>query len=216
MDTTERAQYETGQPKVLSEQPSIAPTAMLKDSVVGKYTEIAGNVSLVETSLDDYSYVMEGCNIIYTRIGKFVNIASAVRINPGNHPMEWVSQHHFLYRRRMYGFRDQDNESFFAWRRIQQVIVGHDVWIGHRATVLPGVRIGNGAVVAAGAVVSRDVAPYTIVGGVPAKPIRSRFPEAVWRRLEEISWWDWDHATLKERLEDFYDIRRFINLYGAD
>ena len=200
--------------KMLSEQPTVDPSARLKETTLGKYTEVGAGVRLQEVHLDDYSYVVDRSDVIYSDIGKFVNIASDVRINPGNHPMEWVSQHHFLYRLKQYGFGEEDNKPFFNWRRMQRVIIGHDVWIGHKAIVLPGVTIGNGAVVAAGAVVSRDVKPYTVVGGVPAKPLRSRFPEAIWRCLEEIEWWHWDHQTIKERVDDFYDIRRFLDLYG--
>ncbi len=200
--------------RVLSEEPTVAATACVKECTLGRYTEIADQANLTESVLGDYSYVMERCDIIYSDIGKFANIASEVRINPGNHPMDWASQHHFLYRLRRYGFGQEDNRAFFNWRRLQRVTIGHDTWIGHKAIILPGVRIGNGAVVAAGAVVSRDVPPYTVVAGVPAKPVRQRFPEAIWRSLEKISWWDWDHETLKERLTDFYDIRRFIALYG--
>lgn len=201
--------------KVLSDKPLVSGTASVRSSSLGKYTEVGENAKIVESFLGDYSYAMDRCNIIYSRIGKFVNIASDVRLNPGNHPLEWVSQHHFLYRRKMYGFADQDKSSFFGWRRMQKVTVGHDVWIGHKAIILPDVTIGNGAVVAAGAIVTKDVAPYTIVAGVPAKPLRSRFPESVWKCLEKIAWWDWDHDTLTERLDDFYDIRSFIQLYGS-
>lgn len=200
--------------EMLSEEPTVDPTARVEKTTLGRYTEVGANVRLQEVHLDDYSYVVDRSDVIYTDIGKFVNIASDVRINPGNHPMEWVSQHHFLYRIKQYGFGEEDNKPFFNWRRLQRVTIGHDVWIGHKAIVLPGVTVGNGAVVAAGAVVSRDVKPYSVVGGVPAKPLRSRFPEAIWRCLEEIAWWDWDHATIKERLDDFYDIRRFLDLYG--
>lgn len=200
--------------RILSEEPTIAGTARVKECTLGRYTEIADQANLTESVLGDYSYVCERCDIIYTDIGKFVNIASEVRINPGNHPMDWVSQHHFLYRLRRYGLGDEDNGPFFNWRRLQRVTVGHDTWIGHKAILLPGVSLGNGAVVAAGAVVTKDVPPYTVVAGVPAKPVRQRFPEAIWRSLEKICWWDWDHETLKVRLTDFYDIRRFLALYG--
>lgn len=199
----------------LSIQPTISPTATVRDCTLGKYTEIADKASMVESLLDDYSYIMERSDIMCTEIGKFANIASDVRINPGNHPMEWVSQHHFLYRRKQYGFDDNDLMSFFNWRRIQRVSIGHDTWIGHKAIILPGVAIGNGSVVAAGAVVTKDVPAYTIVAGVPAKPIRSRFPRSVYQKLEDIRWWDWDHETLKKRLADFYDIRTFIERYGT-
>ncbi len=199
---------------MLSEEPTVDPTARVDKTTLGRYTEVGANVRLQEVHLDDYSYVVDRSDVIYTDIGKFVNIASDVRINPGNHPMEWVSQHHFLYRIKQYGLGEEDNQPFFNWRRLQRVTIGHDVWIGHKAIVLPGVTVGNGAVVAAGAVASRDVKPYSVVGGVPAKPLRSRFPEPIWRCLEEIQWWNWDHETIKERLDDFYDIRRFLDLYG--
>lgn len=198
----------------LSETPDIAADATVTDCDLGEYTEIATGAQLTESSLGDYSYIMERCDIIYTDIGKFTNIASDVRINPGNHPMEWVSQHHFLYRCRLYGFRDGDNSAFFDWRKRQRVSIGNDCWIGHKAIILPGITIGNGAVVAAGAVVTKDVAPYTVVAGVPAKPVSKRFPKQIWQALEETAWWDWDHQTLKERMDDFYDIRKFLQLYG--
>ena len=202
-------------PYALGKEPWIDPSAIVENTNLGKYTEIAAGARLTESSLNDYSYVMERCDIIYSTIGKFSNIASDVRINPGNHPIEWVSQHHFLYRLKQYGFAVEDNESFFEWRRLQKVSIGHDTWIGHKAIILPGISVGNGAVVAAGAVVTRNVTPYSVVAGVPAKPLRSRFPEAVWKVLEEMAWWDWDHQTIKARIDDFYDIRRFINLYAS-
>jgi len=199
---------------VLSEKPSISPAAVVTECSVGMYTEIAADVWMVESSLGDYSYAMERANIAYSDIGKFVNIASEARINPVNHPMDWVSQHHFLYRTRQYGLREVNDEDVFNWRRIQRVTIGHDAWIGHGAIILPGINVGNGSVVAAGSVVTKDVAPYSIVAGNPAREIRTRFPQAVWQKLEETRWWDWDHDTLKERLDDFYNIRRFIRLYG--
>lgn len=200
----------------LSLTSDIAPDAEVTDCELGKYTEIAARARLVETVLGDYSYVMERSDIIGTEVGKFTNIASDVRINPGNHPMDWVSQHHFLYRHRLYGMRDKDNQAFFEWRKRQKVTIGHDCWIGHRAIILAGVAIGNGAVVAAGAIVTKDVAPYTVVAGVPAKPVSKRFPKHIWQALEAIGWWDWDHETLKERLDDFFDIRKFIHLYSPE
>ncbi|MBE0583136.1 MAG: acetyltransferase [Desulfofustis sp.] len=200
----------------LGEQPTISAEAAVQDSTLGRYTEVAAGARLEETVLGDYSYVMERSDIIYAEIGKFVNIASDVRINPGNHPIEWVSQHHFLYRMTRYDLAGHDDESFFAWRRLQKVSVGHDVWIGHKAIILPGISIGNGAVIGAGTVVTRDVAPYAIVAGVPGRPIRSRFPAAIWRRLEQTAWWDWEHQVLAERLDNFRDVRHFLSLYGRE
>src|SRR5690606_29291145 len=106
---------------------------------------------------------------------------------------------------------------FFEWRRGHKVRVGHDTWLGHGSTLLPGVTVGDGAVVGAGAVVSHDVAPYTIVGGVPARPIRDRFPKTIAERFQVLAWWDWDHARLRAALEDFRDLsaEAFLEKYGG-
>ncbi len=95
--------------------------------------------------------------------------------------------------------------------------VGHDVWIGHGVTVLPGVSVGNGAVLAAGAVVTRDVAPCTIVGGMPARPIRSRFPPSIAERLDRIAWWDWPFKLIMQRLADLQsaDVEAFCTRWEA-
>ncbi|MDO5675516.1 MAG: DapH/DapD/GlmU-related protein [bacterium] len=200
--------------KVLGSEPKVAAGARISACELGRYTEVAEQAMLEESSLDDYSYVMERCDIIFADIGKFANIASEVRINPSNHPMDWVSQHHFLYRRRMYGLHIEDHAAFFNWRRRQRVHIGHDTWLGHGAIIMPGVRVGNGAAVGAGAIVTHDVPPYAIVVGAPAKVLRYRFPEAIRRAIEATGWYHWDHETLKERLHDFYDLRLFLERYA--
>lgn len=198
----------------LGPEPCIADNASIIESYLGRYTEVQEHCKLHDVHLDDYSYVTEGCSLAHCRIGKFSNIASRARINPGNHPMDWVSQHHFQYRKKMYGFAENDDASFFSWRASQQVHIGHDVWLGHHVTVLAGVSVGNGAVIGAGAVVSKDIAPYAIAVGVPARVIRYRFEPAIIDKLQAIAWWNWDHETLKQRLVEFRDIRNFLDRYG--
>jgi hypothetical protein len=83
------------------------------------------------------------------------------------------------------------------------VRIGHDVWVGHGAIILPGRSVGTGAVVAAGAIVTKDVPAYTIVAGNPARAIKRRFPEEITNRLAQLAWWDWDHETLRGALPDF-------------
>ena len=136
-------------------------------------------------------------------VGKFANIAAACRINATNHPTWRATLHHFTYRSADYWADAENDEAFFGWRRENAVTIGHDTWLGHGATILPGVTVGDGAVIGAGAVVSKDVAPYTIVGGVPAKPIRERFDRKTAERYQALAWWDWSHDRLRAALDDF-------------
>lgn len=192
--------------KTLGPAPLIHPLAKVTDSELGAYTEVGPFTSLAESSLGDYSYVTNNCQIIYTTIGRFCSIAAQCRVNPGNHPLEKAAMHHFHYRSRQFGFDQADYEPFFDWRRSFPVSLGNDVWLGHGAIILPGVTIGHGAAVGAGAVVTKDVAPFTVVGGVPAKPIKTRFPEKVQQALLDLAWWDWPHDRIKAALPDFRNL----------
>ncbi len=187
----------------LSEEPLIHASAQVRGSTFGRYTEVDERCRIVESELDDYSYIMRDGDLWATTVGKFVNIASHVRINATNHPTWRATQHHFTYRAGDYFAGESNEAEFFNWRRDHRVVIGHDVWIGHGATILPGVRVGNGAVIGAGAVVSKNVEPYTIVGGVPTKDIRRRFSTETANAMETIAWWDWSHERLHEALADF-------------
>jgi phosphonate metabolism protein (transferase hexapeptide repeat family) len=204
-------------PTKLSETPLIHPTAVVTQSTIGRYTEIAERCTVSESTVGDYSYMMRECEVWCAAIGKFVNMASHVRLNATNHPTWRATLHHFTYRAQDYWPDADKEESFFAWRREHGVTLGHDIWIGHGATVLPGVTVGNGAVIGAGAVVSKDVPAWTIVGGVPARPIRERFPRPIGERLDALAWWDWDHQRLRDALDDFRNmsVEAFLEKHGG-
>jgi len=201
----------------LSETPLVHPTARVTGSSLGRYTEVAERCVITETILGDYSYIMQDSETWATEIGKFVNVASHARINATNHPTWRATLHHFTYRADDYWPDAEREESFFEWRRDNAVVIGHDVWIGHGATVTPGVRVGNGAAIGAGAVVTRDVAPYTVVGGVPARLLKPRFPPGVGERMDVLAWWDWTHDALRAALADFRALsaEAFLEKYGA-
>lgn len=198
----------------LGKEPYIHENCQLHNVELGQYTEIGISNIFENIKLDDFSYTGQFCILQNAEIGKFSNIAAMVRIGPTNHPMNRPTLHHFTYRRMKYGFAESDDELFYQWRMEQKVNIGHDTWIGHGAIIMPCVKIGNGAVVGSGAVVTKDVDPYTIVVGVPAKPIKKRFAEDRIRKLEEIKWWDWSYEIIKGRLIDFYlSINEFTDKY---
>lgn len=194
-------------------QPKIGKDVTLNRCQLGQYVHLADDAILEEVEMGDYSYIAGHNQIFYATIGKFVSIATYVRINPGNHPTyQRIAQHHFTYRASDYGL-GEDDEAFFDWRREQHVTIGHDVWIGHNAVIMPGVSIGNGAVIGSAAVVTKDVEPYSLVAGVAAKKIGMRFDDTLIERIERSQWWHWEREVLQARLADFRDIDSFVAKY---
>ena len=131
-------------------------------------------------------------------IGKFCQIATGVRfiMNGGNHDMKGFSTYPF----RAFGEAWKDVPLNPAMKG--NTVIGNDVWIGNSATIMPGVQIGDGAIIATNAVVTKDVAPYSIVGGNPAKLIRVRYDENTIRSLLSLSWWDWPIEKITEHADD--------------
>jgi phosphonate metabolism protein (transferase hexapeptide repeat family) len=202
--------------KKLGEKPAVDASATIRNCKLGSWTDIGPRVSLAETEVGDYTYFAGDASVIYARIGKFCSIASHVRINPGNHPVQRVTQHHCTYRRVQYGLDTRDDHDFFHWRRTDRVEIGHDVWLGHGVLVLAGVAIGTGAAVGAGAVVTKDIPPYAIAVGVPAQVIKYRFDADTVAQIMNTRWWDWDRRTLEERFNDLLDPEAFLQKSGAD
>jgi len=201
----------------LGDAPLVHETARIRNSTLGRYVEIGEGVHMLNSAMDDYSYAVRFADIANAAIGKFANIASFARIGATDHPMANASQHHFLYRSSWYFDDAEDDAEFFERRAARRIAIGHDVWIGHAAMVMPEVSVGHGAVIAASAVCTRNVAPYTVVAGVPARPVKRRLPEPVAERLMAMAWWDWPHDRLRAALADFRALpaEAFLEKHGG-
>ena len=186
-----------------------------QNSNFGKYCEIGKGSRILNVTMGDYSYCDRYADIANAWIGKFANIASFVRIGATDHPMDRASMHHFLYRSSDYWDDVEIDQDWFEKRASRRVTIGHDTWIGHNAQIKPEITIGHGAIVASGAVVTKDVTPFTIVAGVPATPMRERFDQKITERLVALSWWNWSHDQLRLALDDFrrLPISAFLEKY---
>jgi phosphonate metabolism protein (transferase hexapeptide repeat family) len=189
--------------KVLGPAPFFHDDSPRRNSQFEEYTEIGPRNYFENSQLRRFGYTGPDCWFQNTEIGPFANIAASVRVGPTSHPMDRPTQHHFTYRRKMFGLAAEDDEAFFQWRAQQRTSLGADTWLGHGCIVMPGVKIGHGVVVGAGAVVTRDLPDYAIAVGVPAKVVRFRFPEATRQALISLAWWDWPYDKIKAHLEDF-------------
>ena len=204
--------------KKLGSRPLIHESAVVRRSTFGKFCKIGARTTVIESVFGDYSYAVNDAEIVYTTIGKFTSIGPLVGLNPGNHPTRRASQSHFTYRSWQYFEDATDEDALIDWRREARVTIGHDAWIGRAAIVLPGRTIGTGAVVGAGSIVTRNVAPYSVVAGNPARMIRPRFDAEIAGRLLALAWWDWPHRHLRRALDDFraLDVSEFLDRYEAE
>ena len=134
------------------------------------------------------------------KIGKFCSIACGTKFlfTSANHTLKSLSTYPFPIFFEEWGLDGKDICD--AWDNKGDIVIGNDVWIGYEAVILSGVTIGDGAVIGSRAVVTKDVEPYTIVGGVPAKPIRKRFDEQTIEKLEKIGWWDWSEEQIRQNI----------------
>lgn len=134
------------------------------------------------------------------QIGKFCSIACGARFlfTSANHTLQSLSTYPFPIFFEEWGLNVSNIAS--AWDNRGDIVIGNDVWIGYEAVILSGVTIGDGAIIGARAVVTKDVSPYTIVGGIPAKPIRKRFDEKTISDLQALQWWNWPKEKIREKI----------------
>lgn len=145
-----------------------------------------------------YHYPINGDKL---KVGKFCSIACGAKFlfTSANHTMHSISTYPFPIFFEEWGLDVTNITS--AWDNKGDIVIGNDVWIGYEAIVLSGVTIGDGAIIGTRAVVTKDVPPYTIVGGIPAKPIRKRFSDEVVSKLLELQWWNWPENRIKENID---------------
>ncbi len=171
-------------------------------SRVDAKAKVYGFTQIYNSAIGKYSYIGRNTSVVYAEIGRFCSIAGDTIIGLGNHTLNYLSTSPL--------FTEHHNATSYSWTKndivkypFRKVKVGNDVWIGSRVMIMGGVTIGNGAVIGAGAVVTRDVPPYAIVGGVPAKVLKYRFPEEIREKLLEIEWWNLPDEKLKEIIDSF-------------
>jgi virginiamycin A acetyltransferase len=145
------------------------------------------------------------------KIGKFCSIAynSKFLFNGSNHTLSSASTYPFAVMPAEWNLQVPVTK---AWDNKGDIVVGNDVWIGFEVVIMAGVTIGDGAIIASRSVVTKDVEPYTIVGGAPAKPIRKRFPDAQVQKLLEVQWWNWTDENIEQNMNKILDVNKIMDL----
>jgi acetyltransferase-like isoleucine patch superfamily enzyme len=181
--------------------------------------KVSKKVSIIESEIGFGSYISSNCSFAKTKIGKFCSIAPGVKVISGNHPTsDFISTHPMFYSQNSYiGINFKTSKHFEEYsytddRKKYLCEIGNDVWIGEDVKIINGVRIGDGAIIATAAVVTKDVPPYSVVGGVPAKLIRYRFDECIINRLLNLKWWNEDFQWINNNSHYFSDVEKLKHL----
>lgn len=195
-------------PKLIYPRYPFKDTVYLK-SVVKNENIVVGDYTMYNDWVNDPTE-FEKNNVLYhypinndrLNIGKYCSIACGAKFmfTSGNHAMQPLSTYPFPIFVEEWGLEWSDITN--AWDNKGDIVIGNDVWIGYESVIMQGVHIGDGAVIGTRAVVTKDIPPYTIVGGVPAKPIKKRFDDKTVEKLLELKWWDWSEEEIKAKLPD--------------
>lgn len=181
----------------------------LIDVNFGRYNMIGQNVTVINSSIGDFSYIADGSVINETKIGKFCSIGPNVRMAPGKHPTNTiVSTHPSIYSNPdnlLKNFSDTDHYEY-----TKDVVIGNDVWIGANTLILNGVKIGDGAILGANSVVTSDVESYSIVVGAPGKHVKYRFLKEEIDFLLKLKWWDKSDEWIESNSKNMLDIKELI------
>lgn len=182
--------------------------AIIQNSSIHKTSAISSGTKFYRSSIDKYSYVGRNNFIIDTKIGKFCSIAPGCNIGGTGHPIDWVSTSSVFHK---WDNILKKNFSRHEYDIFSKTEIGNDVWIATNAMIRSGVKISDGAVIGMGAVITKDVGPYEVWVGNPARCIKKRFDNESIEKLLSIEWWEFDENELEERSMYFNDTNRFIN-----
>lgn len=182
--------------------------AIIYKSTVNPAAAILMGSKVYWSEIDRNTFIGNNCFVIHSAIGGFCSVASNVIIGAGKHPLNFVSTSPVFY--------SEHNVLKTCYNKIDfkeydKTIIGNDVWIGSNAFIKGGVTVGHGAVIAAYAIVTKDIEPYSIVGGNPARLIRKRFDDATIEKLLKTKWWDYNDERLREKAIYFESVEGFLN-----
>ena len=175
----------------------VAPYANCNNVEFEEYVNVAHHAEIDECKIGKRTSIGRYSKIRNAEIGRYCSISWDVTIGAMGHPMESVSTHAFSFRKK---FGLSENDYFL---KHEKVIIGNDVWIGCNVVIMPGIEIGNGAVIGGGGIITKNVRPYEIVAGNPAKHLRFRFSDEIINRLLGIKWWEWDDRIIKDNISLF-------------
>jgi chloramphenicol O-acetyltransferase type B len=179
----------------------------MKDSFIHRTSKIESGSQLVRTTMAKHSFCGYDCDINYCNVGAFTSIANNVVIGGGMHPIEWVSTSPVFY-----SGRDSVKKKFSEYDRTQPVLtnIGNDVWIGQNVMIKQGVYVNDGAVIGMGAIVTKDVPPYAVVAGNPAKVIKMRFEKDITEALIQSKWWLLSDDELEKHSKLIKEPKKFL------
>lgn len=180
----------------------IGEDSFVRDSKIGNNCSIERRNMLFNSHLGNYTYTGYNTVIKYATIGKFCSVSWNVSIGGANHDMKHITTHPFPL---LPKFGLTDKSKIYKQFTDKKIVIGNDVWIASNACILRGVTIADGAVIGAGAVVNRNVGPYEVWAGVPAKKIGQRFPDSVVERLLNLAWWEFPENVLRQNIDLFND-----------
>lgn len=181
--------------------------AIIQNSKIDKTAAISSGVKFYRSSIDKYSYIGRNSFIIDTKIGKFCSIGPGCNIGGTGHPLNWVSTSPVFHK---WGNILKKNFSRHEYDIFSDTSIGNDVWIGANAMIKAGVKIADGAVVGMGAVITKDIAPYEVWAGNPAKCIKKRFDDEIIEKLFEAKWWDKKDEEIYRFSQYMTEISKFI------